>query len=115
MKGVLMDQELNSEGICCTCSFRAGCLSYKNSKISGKAIMHCEEFDDLTANAVDQKQKSVLLKRDVGDKRDNLLNSPSAKGLCVNCDDAEICKFAGFGDDVVFCEGPGESVPGCNA
>lgn len=35
---------------------------------------------------------------------DQKLNSPSAKGLCVNCDDAEICKFAGFGDDVVFCE-----------
>ena len=35
---------------------------------------------------------------------DQELNSPSAKGLCVNCDYAEICKFAGFGDDVVFCE-----------
>ena len=42
--------------------------------------------------------------RNPGDTNENLVNSPSAKGLCVNCDDAEICKLAGFGDEVVFCE-----------
>jgi len=99
-----MDQELNSEGICCTCSFRAGCLSYKNSQISGRAIMHCEVFDDLAVNMVGKKQKEMHMKRGTDDKGDDLVNSSSAKGLCLNCDDAKICKFAGFGDDIVFCE-----------
>ena len=100
-----MDQKLNSEGICCTCSFRTNCLSYKNSKISGKAIMHCEEFDDLTANMVEKNKNEMQLQKDTGNTNDNLINPPIAKGICVNCDDADICKFAGFGDDVFFCEG----------
>ena len=99
-----MDQELNSEGICCTCSFRADCLPYKNSKLSGRAIMHCEEFDDLAANTVDKKQTEIQLNRCAGDKNETMMNCPIARGLCVNCDDAEICKFPAFGDDVVFCE-----------
>ena len=52
-----MDPELNSEGVCCTCSLRSKCLSFKNSKISGRPILHCEEFDDLSENAVGEKQR----------------------------------------------------------
>lgn len=99
-----MNQELNFEGICCNCSFRESCLSFKNSKISGRAIMYCEEFDDLPANVAKKKKSEVKLQNDTFDTGDNTVISPSAKGLCVNCDDAGICKLAGFGDNVVFCE-----------
>lgn len=37
-------------------------------------------------------------------KNHQLKNSLTAKGLCVNCNDAEICKFPRFGQEVVFCE-----------
>ena len=93
-----MGQELNSEGICCNCSFRASCLSYRNSKITGRAIMHCEEFDDLPVNVAEKKQSDTI------NKSENKVSSPNARGLCVNCDDAGICKLPGFGDNVVFCE-----------
>ena len=29
---------------------------------------------------------------------------PGPNGLCVNCDNAEACKLAGFGEAVFFCE-----------
>lgn len=51
-----------------------------------------------------KKHKKTPLKNDAGDKSENLIASPSAKGLCLNCDDAEICNFPGFGDNVVYCE-----------
>lgn len=66
--------------------------------------MHCEEFDDLTATELKKKPRKSRLKTGAGDKRDGLENLPRARGLCINCDDAEICKLAGFGGEVVFCE-----------
>lgn len=83
-----MEQELNSEGICSTCNFWPECQAYKNNHKIGKAVLHCEEFDDSAAS----------------NKGGNLAKSLSSKGLCENCDDAEICKLPGFGDYVVFCE-----------
>ena len=87
-----MDQELNSKGICSTCNFFPECHSYKNSQKIGKAVLHCEAFDNSTAT-MEEKNKG----------RD-LLNSSEAKGLCLNCDNAESCKLPGFSDEVVFCE-----------
>ncbi len=51
-----------------------------------------------------KKHKKTPLKNDTGDKSGKLTTSPSAKGLCMNCDDAEICNYPGFGDNVVYCE-----------
>jgi hypothetical protein len=99
-----MDQDLNSTGICGTCHFRPGCPACKNAEIRGSAILHCDEFDDLPATVLDNPSQKVESKRDAGDKWGSRVNSPRAKGLCVNCNDAEICKFAGFGEEVVFCE-----------
>lgn len=99
-----MDQELNSDGICSTCNFRSECLSYKNSKKLGRPVLHCEEFDDSVASVVEKKQQMGPLTEGNESKGDALANSAKPRGLCMNCDDAEICKFAGFGDDVVFCE-----------
>jgi hypothetical protein len=99
-----MDRDLNSNGICGTCHFRPECPAYKNAKIRGRAILHCEEFDDLPTTVLEKNPNNVPWKKDAGDKNENPGNSPRAKGLCVNCDDARICKFAGFGDEIVFCE-----------
>ena len=37
-------------------------------------------------------------------KDDKPMNTLDAKGLCLNCDDAQSCKFPGFGGEVLFCE-----------
>ena len=99
-----MDHELNSEGICCTCSLRSNCLSFKNSKISGRPIVHCEEFEEFIRHAAGETQRAVAIQSNFGDTRVDLVDCPSAKGLCINCEDAEICKFADLGDEVIFCE-----------
>lgn len=92
----------SSEGLCCTCRFKADCLSYKNSRALGKAILYCEEFKEITRhnlkNRVQSSQKECV--------DDHQLSAAAqiAKGLCVNCGDADICKLPRFGDNVVFCE-----------
>ena len=100
-----MDQTLKSAGICSTCSFLGNCLPYKNSQKWGKPIMYCEEFDDLSENIVPNQTRGELTPQSTaGHKNANTVILPSAKGICVNCDDAQICKFPNFGDAVVFCE-----------
>lgn len=44
------------------------------------------------------------MESDMSHKDHKQINCPWAKGLCLNCDDAETCKFSGFGDDIQFCE-----------
>ena len=87
-----MDQELNSEGICSTCNFWPACQAYTNNQKIGKAVLHCEAFDDSAATMAEKNKSS------------DLLSSSHAKGLCLNCDNAENCKLPGFGDEVTFCE-----------
>lgn len=40
-----MSHELDEQGICYTCVYRAGCLSFKNSAKEGRPVWHCEQFD----------------------------------------------------------------------
>lgn len=98
-----MDHKLNTEGICRR-NMRPKRRPSQNSAKAGRAVLQGEEFDDSTATVVRKKQKKMPLTDDIRDKGGDLMDSLSAKGLCLNCADAPICKFQGFGDDVVFCE-----------
>ena len=45
-----MVQELEIQGICCTCNNRWSCLSLNNSLKIGDPILYCEEFDNSEIN-----------------------------------------------------------------
>ena len=70
----------------------------------GTSFMHGEEVDDLAVNPVKETQKETRLESGWSHEDDERMNPPGAKGLCLNCDDAETCKFSGFGDEILFCE-----------
>lgn len=39
------------------------------------------------------------------DHNDNTrANTSNPKGICLNCENADSCRFAAFGDAIVFCE-----------
>ena len=99
-----MDKIIISEGLCRFCTARTNCFSYKNSKLSGRPIMHCAEFDNYRENALRAMHREVAGNKDSSNTNESLVKNEHAKGLCVNCNDAEICKFSCFGNDVIFCE-----------
>lgn len=57
---------------------------------------------------MDQAQNKEKKKEPLTERNKNECNVLAcflnAKGLCINCNDADICKFPGFGGDVIFCE-----------
>ena len=99
-----MVQKLNDRGICGTYNYRSECLSYKNSMKEERPVLHCEEFNDSGVKMVIKKQKeapgTTFTKKEGGDTAKRL----DAKGLCINCDDNKVCKYPGFGQDVIFCK-----------
>jgi len=99
-----MINKLNSEGICGTCNHRSECLSFKNSMKEGRPVLHCEEFETSGMKMVGKKQKEAPGTNVIINEGGDLAKLLNAKGLCINCDDNKICKFPGFGQDVVFCE-----------
>lgn len=98
-----MDHKLNAEGICRK-NMRPKRRPSQNSAKAGRTVLQGEEFVDSTATVMRKKQMEVPLTDDIRNKGGDLMNFLSAKGLCLNCEDAPICKIQGFGDDVVFCE-----------
>lgn len=40
-----MSRKLVEQGICSTCVYRAGCLSFKNGTKEGRPVWCCEQFD----------------------------------------------------------------------
>jgi hypothetical protein len=67
-------------------------------------FMRGKEVDDLVVNPLNGKQKEARLESGMIHEEDKPMDSPGAKGLCLNCDDAETCKFNGFGEKILFCE-----------
>lgn len=98
-----MEQILSSMGICTTCDFQSECISYKNSQQAGKAVLHCEEFEnsERTYNHIRKVDQFSCAARNSGD---SIPDSCHPQGLCTNCNDNGLCKFPGFGSSVVFCE-----------
>lgn len=40
-----MSHKSSERGICYTCVYRAGCLSFQNSEKEGRPVWYCEQFD----------------------------------------------------------------------
>ncbi len=95
----------NGWGICITCIYRPGCISFQNALRAGRPVWDCYEYDhgsgDECANPCLEKPaaiKSVELANDSG------AGSERAKGLCRNCTNRSYCMLPFSEGGIWHCE-----------
>lgn len=91
--------------ICQTCIHVTDCAHYKNCHSQGKTIFHCENFDDRPALRVadvecrdDQKLRVEPAKTGISYIKGRM------KGLCLNCENRETCKYSISDAGVWHCD-----------
>ena len=91
-----MSDDTSEKGLCQTCNFNKQCGFMART---GDTVFFCEEFDSsspvsVTAPSTDLPEKKVPAYGYPG----------QARGICVNCDEREICLPGIKGDLIWFCE-----------
>ena len=80
-------------GICTTCNNAPFCAQANNSK---HPVWLCDMFDNSVVSK--KKEKEEKVKSDFAHKY-----SSKYKGLCMNCENRETCKFATCEDGIWHC------------
>jgi hypothetical protein len=100
-----MQPQAKSTSICQTCIHVSECAHFQECQNQGRAIYHCENFDD----------RPVLFVVEVEsiDDREQRLNPAKAsiayikgrmKGLCLNCEQRDFCRYPVRDGGVWHCE-----------
>lgn len=99
-----MVQELDSEGICGTCDDRTECLSHQRGMKEEKPALHCDAFNDSGPKTAREERKEAPGAKCTQGEGGRTVKRSYARGVCIHCDDNSICKYPGFGQDIIFCE-----------
>ena len=91
--------------ICQTCIHVIECAHYKNCQKQGKAVLHCENFDDKPPLRVvegeipaDEKHRSKPSNECIPYVQGRM------NGLCINCERRETCRYPIREGGVWHCE-----------
>jgi len=100
-----MQPQAKSTGICDTCNHVSECSHYHDCQNQGKAIFHCEDFDDrpelcLVEGKVvdDEEQHHEPSKTSIAYIKGRM------NGLCLNCEKREACRYPIRDGGVWHCE-----------
>jgi len=100
-----MHQYAKSTSICQTCIHFSECAHCQECQRQGKAILHCEDFDDRPALFVVEGESI-----NDGERRANSSKASipyikgRMKGLCLNCEIRESCRYPIRDGGVWHCE-----------
>lgn len=86
-------------GLCSTCNYAGEC---KNATNSTAPVIFCEEFDDFVEQKDEVAPEVTKPDDQMAKVADQALNA--VKGLCVNCEHRDSCKFPIPESGVWFCE-----------
>ena len=91
-----------TKGLCSNCNNASTCSFIQNSE---KTVLECEEYDCSTSDSTTNIDKDVLIKTSAK-LSSNIVNKEKStyKGLCVNCEYHEICKYPKPEAGVWHCE-----------
>ena len=89
-----MTEKILISGLCINC-LNADQCSYCVNQV--KPIIFCEEFS--CTEPSEQKNISSEVSKKVDYNRHSVL-----KGICINCENAEICNLQKTGSNVLYCE-----------
>lgn len=100
-----MQQQAKRTSICQTCIHLSECAHCQECQNQGKAIFHCEDFDDRPALFVVEGESI-----NDGNRRTNPSKASIAyfkgrmQGLCLNCETRESCGYPIRDGGVWHCE-----------
>jgi hypothetical protein len=83
--------------LCTTCNHQADCIS-RATLI--RPVLFCEEF---TCEAPLQDRRPAFTLREISATSHPPINPPYS-GICVNCEDREVCVSARRKQNIQFCE-----------
>lgn len=100
-----MQLQAKSADICQTCIHVSDCVHYQHRQNQGKAIFHCENFDNkpvlqVVENEIHYKEDS----RPQPSKPSISFIQGRMKGLCMNCEKRVSCKYPIRDGGVWHCE-----------
>ena len=100
-----MHSQAKQTDICQTCIHAAHCAHHKQCQSQGKVIFYCEDFDDKPVLSVvqgevddDRQQHSNPSKTGIAYIKGRM------KGLCLNCEKRESCRYPTRDGGVWHCE-----------
>jgi hypothetical protein len=86
-----------NSGICSTCANESTCVYYQSR---GQVVHFCEEYDGSGARLVIAPKKKTEVPAPVV----KIEKIPVFKGLCVNCEKRETCRFDKPEEGIWHCE-----------
>ena len=100
-----MHSQAQQTDICQTCIHAADCVHHQHCQSQGKAIFHCDEFDDRPAFHVVQGENPGNAEHRPAPTENSIVYIKGRmKGLCVNCGKRESCKYPASEGGVWHCE-----------
>jgi len=100
-----MHSQAKSTNICQTCIHVSECAHYQHCQEQGKAIFHCENFDDKPVLHVIENE-IVHETEQISEPANTsvLYVQGRMKGLCINCEKRDSCKYPIRDGGVWHCE-----------
>ncbi len=100
-----MYSQAKSIDICQTCNHVSDCAHYQHCQNQGKAIFHCENFDDKPVlYVVEDKILHHMELHSESSKTSISYVQGRMKGLCINCERRDSCGFPIRDGGVWLCE-----------
>ncbi len=100
-----MHSQAKSTDICQTCNHVSECAHYQHCQSQGKAILHCENFDDRPVLRVVEND---ILHETEHIPEPSKTSIPYVqgrmKGLCINCEKRDSCHYPIRDGGVWHCE-----------
>ena len=100
-----MRLQAKSTDICQTCIYVIDCAHYQHCQNQGKAIIHCENFDNKPVlHVVENEILHEVEYRPQPSKTSIAYVQGRMKGLCMNCEKRVSCKYPICDGGVWHCE-----------
>lgn len=100
-----MHSQAKSTDICQTCIHVSECAHYQHCQNQGKAILHCEDFDNRPVLRVVENEILHETKH-IPESSNTSLSyiQGRMKGLCINCEGRDSCQYPIRDGGVWHCE-----------